>query len=61
MRLPEKGNSNSHGASPGHQIISMVKWIRTTKLSKIELSLSLSMARSYLFQVLRQHCAPYLV
>ena len=28
-----EGNSNSHGARPVHQIISMVKWIRTRRLS----------------------------
>ena len=26
-------NSNSHGARPVHQIISMIKWIRTSRLS----------------------------
>ena len=33
------GNSNSHGARPVHQIISMMKWIRTSRLSKTEHSL----------------------
>ena len=28
-----KGNSNSHGARPVHLIITMIKWIRTTRLS----------------------------
>ena len=32
-RLPGKGNSNSHGARPVHQIISMIRWIRTRRLS----------------------------
>ena len=32
-RLPGKGNSTSHGARPVHQIISMIKWIWTSKLS----------------------------
>ena len=32
-RLPAKWNSNSHGARPVHQIITMIKWIRTSKLS----------------------------
>ena len=32
-RLPGKGHSNSHGAWPVHQIISMMKWIRTSRLS----------------------------
>ena len=41
IRLPGKGNSNSHGARPVHQIISMIKWIRTSRLS-IKHSLSLS-------------------
>ena len=40
LRLPGKGNSNSHGARPVHQIISMIKWIRTSSLS-IKNSLSL--------------------
>ena len=31
--LPEKKNSNSHGAKPVHQIILMVKWIRNSRLS----------------------------
>jgi len=30
---PYNGNSNSHGARPIHQIISMIKWIRTSRLS----------------------------
>ena len=33
IRLPEKGNSNSHGARPVYQIISMIEWIRTSRLS----------------------------
>ena len=33
VRLPEKGNSMSHGAKPVHQIISMMKWIQTSRLS----------------------------
>ena len=32
-RFDGKGNSNSHGASPVHQIISMIEWIRTSRLS----------------------------
>ena len=35
----EKGIQNSHGARPVHQIISLIKWIRTSKLS-IQNSLS---------------------
>jgi len=31
--LPEKGNSNSHGARPVHLIITTIKWIRTSRLS----------------------------
>jgi len=42
VRLPGKGNSNSHGARPVHLIIMMIKWIRTSRLSmKNSLSLSL--------------------
>jgi len=33
MRLPGKENSNSHGARPVHLIITMLKWIRTRRLS----------------------------
>ena len=40
-RLPGKGNSNSHGARPVHLIITMIKWIRTSRLS-IKNSLSLA-------------------
>ena len=41
VRLPGKGNSNSHGARPVHLIITMIKWIRTSRLS-IKKSLSLA-------------------
>ena len=40
IRLPGKGNLNSHGAKPVHLIITMMKWIRTSSLS-IKNSLSL--------------------
>ena len=40
IRLPAKGNPESHGAMPVHQIISRIKWIRTSRLS-IKNSLSL--------------------
>ena len=33
VRLPGKGDSISHGARPVHLIITMIKWIRTSKLS----------------------------
>ena len=33
VRLPGKGNSNSHGARPVLLIITMIKWIRTSRLS----------------------------
>ena len=33
VRLLGKGNSNSHGARPVHLIITMIKWIRTSRLS----------------------------
>jgi len=32
-RQPGKGNSNSHGARPVHLIITMITWIRTSRLS----------------------------
>jgi len=33
ISLPGKGNSNSNGTRPVHQIISMITWIRTSRLS----------------------------
>ena len=33
VRLPGKRNSTSHGARPVHLIITMIKWIRTSRLS----------------------------
>ena len=33
VRLPGKGNPNSHGARSVHLIITMIKWIRTSRLS----------------------------
>jgi len=33
VRLPGKGNSNSRAARQVHLIISMIKWIRTSRLS----------------------------
>ena len=33
VRLPGKGNTNSPGARPVHPIISMIQWIRTSRLS----------------------------
>jgi hypothetical protein len=33
VRLPGKGNLNPHGARPVHLIITMIKWIRTSRLS----------------------------
>ena len=33
IRLPGKGDSNSHGARPAHRIITMIQWIRTSRLS----------------------------
>ena len=33
VRLPGKGSSNSHGARPVHLIITMIKRIRTSRLS----------------------------
>ena len=32
-RLPGKGNSNSHGARLVHLIITLMKWIRASRLS----------------------------
>ena len=33
MRLPGKGNSKSHGARPVHLVITMIKWMRASRLS----------------------------
>ena len=47
LRVPREcgqGNSNSHGARPLHQIMTMVEWIRTSRLS-IKNSLSLHFRR----------------
>ena len=33
VRLPGNGNSNAHGARPVHLIITMIKWIQTSRLS----------------------------
>ena len=33
IRLPEKREFKLHGASPVHQIISVIKWIQTSRLS----------------------------
>ena len=33
IRLPGKANLKIHGARPVHQIIPMMKWIRTSRLS----------------------------
>ena len=33
VRLPEKRDSNSHGAKPVHLLITMIRWIRTSRLS----------------------------
>ena len=34
VRLPGKENSNSHGARAVHLIITMIKWIRTSRVSR---------------------------
>ena len=38
LRLPGKGNSNFHGARPVHLIITMIQWIRASRLSLNSLS-----------------------
>ena len=43
VRLPGKVNPNSHGTRPVHLIITMIQWIRTSRLS-IKNSLSLQAA-----------------
>ena len=39
VKLPREGNANSHGARPVHLIITMMKWMRTSRLSIKILSL----------------------
>jgi len=34
VRLPGKGNLTPHGARPVHLIITMITWIRTSRLSR---------------------------
>ena len=46
--LPGKGNYNSHGARPVHLIITMIKWIRTSRLL-VKNSLSLNSGVKQLF------------
>jgi len=36
VRLPGKGNSNSHGARPVHLIITMIKWVRKDAMAQME-------------------------
>ena len=38
VRMPGKANSSSHGVRPVHQIISLMKLIRTNRLSTLFLS-----------------------
>ena len=33
VRLPGKGKSSSHGARTAHLIVTMIEWIRTSRLS----------------------------
>ena len=33
VRLPGRGNANSQSARPVHPIVTMIKWIRTSRLS----------------------------
>jgi len=58
VRLPGKGNSNSRGARPVHLIITMIKWIRTSRLSiKNSLSVGLRWAVLNLRTATSQKCA----
>jgi len=54
VRLPGKGNSNSHGARPVHLTIMMIKWIRTSR-SSIKNSLSGTANRKRLSRSRLQH------
>ena len=47
VRLPGKGDSNSHGARPVHLVITIMKWIRTSRLAKKN-SLTLSLFKKQL-------------
>jgi len=57
-RLPGKGNSNSHGTRPVHLIITMIKWLRTSRLS-IKNLLSLQV-ESVLLEAMMQDGFPLL-
>jgi len=48
IRLPGKGNSNSHGARPVHLIMMMIDWIWTSRLS-IKNPLSLGVVGDYAY------------
>ena len=47
VRLPGKGNSNSHGARPVYLIITMINWIRTSRLSIKQKSLCHEIVRAH--------------
>ena len=56
VRLPGKGDSNSHGARPVHLSITMIKWIRTSRLS---IKNSLCRTQHFALKVVcGPHCAP---
>ena len=51
VRLPGRGDLNSHGARPVHLIITMIQWTRTSRLSKKKsLSKALSSEDSRTFE-----------
>ena len=61
VRLPGKGNSDFHGARPVHLIITMIKWIRTSRLSiKNSLSLIVRHPLALLVHGCRFHRGEYL-
>ena len=62
VRLPGKGNSNFHGARPVHLIITMITWIRSSRLSttnSFSLHLLAGRARDAARQPLEQQPAPH--
>jgi len=52
VRLLGKGNSHAHGARPVHLIITMMKWLRTSRLS-IQNSLSVEVDQLQLRRAVR--------
>ena len=53
IRLPGKGNLSFYGARPVHLVITMIKWIQTSRLP-MKKSLSHSPVSNYLVSTIRR-------